>query len=247
MRDYRLGLPYDSSHPLVEAKLETHDFELLLNTNEKRAQRRLYVLLLTPASVESEARHDTTARLERFSALTAGHDLVIALLLSEESLTGVHGRQADITALLQLQNLCVLALLSIVVPKSLRQAFALVNTVSFFQSILERLSGYIPILPLQSPETLLPALQSFVEDQTTGNFQVIPPAPADLIRYCTITAPAQRLDQYSVNILSDLFPTVRDICQGVQTEGGRSLVREYIDPQMANNTLNFWGNASNEG
>ncbi|EFW17882.1 predicted protein [Coccidioides posadasii str. Silveira] len=195
----------------------THDFQLPLNVRGTGSQRILHVLLLTPASVRDAVKDDTVTRLERFIALAIESDLVIALLLSEEKATGSKSQKADMMPLLLLQKL-----------------------------MLEHLPISLPVIPIQHPELLVPALQSHLKETSREIQQTFSCAPADLVPYCTATDPYRPLDQHTVNILSDLFPTVRDLCLGVRTDTGRRLLREYFDPQAVQGILSFWAGSSND-
>ncbi|QVM10124.1 hypothetical protein D8B26_004787 [Coccidioides posadasii str. Silveira] len=205
------------SPKLRETKLGTHDFQLPLNVRGTGSQRILHVLLLTPASVRDAVKDDTVTRLERFIALAIESDLVIALLLSEEKATGSKSQKADMMPLLLLQKL-----------------------------MLEHLPISLPVIPIQHPELLVPALQSHLKETSREIQQTFSCAPADLVPYCTATDPYRPLDQHTVNILSDLFPTVRDLCLGVRTDTGRRLLREYFDPQAVQGILSFWAGSSND-
>lgn len=68
-----------------------------------------------------------------------------------------------------------------------------------------------------------------------------PMIPAALLSQATITAPYQPLTEFESNVLSDLFPTLRDVCLAARSEQGRRILREYLDSQTVDNIVAFWG------
>ncbi|PGH26759.1 hypothetical protein AJ80_01523 [Polytolypa hystricis UAMH7299] len=90
--------------PSKESSIRTHDFEIPYVQGTRSSS--LLTLLFTPASLQTAARTDTIARIDRFYALTGGRDIVIALLLSEnEEEANRPGAQVDMRPLLELQVL----------------------------------------------------------------------------------------------------------------------------------------------
>jgi hypothetical protein len=61
-----------------------------------------------------------------------------------------------------------------------------------------------------------------------------------LLSHATTTAPHRRLSEHDTNVLSDLFPSFRELSQAMTTREGRDVVREYFDEKTAKGIIEFW-------
>lgn len=196
-------------------------------------------MLLTPSALEDSCRQETISRLDRFSSLTGGRDIVIAFLQSEEPLPEQGGRYS-LHPLLDLQSMFVMRYpVWINAKKTNSHRFLL------YASLLQHIAIPIPILTVPHVDALLLALRAHIKDleKSTELSQTISPLsamPTSLLSHATATAPHLPLSEHDTNVLSDLFPSFRTLSQAVTTPEGRDIVREYFDEETARNIIEFW-------
>src|SRR5690625_1370592 len=88
----------------IESELVTHDFSIPFACPRSHGGKQLRVILLAPSALEDGCRQETISRLDRFSSLTGGRDVVIAFLQSEEP---DQGSRYTLHGLLDLQSMFV--------------------------------------------------------------------------------------------------------------------------------------------
>lgn len=91
-------------------------------------------------------------------------------------------------------------------------------------------------------ETLLITLEKYTAElvhETDLHRQWIP-QPAHFWSYATSSAPRQPLSHQDANVLTDLFPSIRDLEEGTRTSHGRKLIRDYFDPGTEQDLVDFW-------
>jgi hypothetical protein len=112
-------------------------------------------------------------------------------------------------------------------------------------SLVQHIAAPIPILTIPHVGSLLPSLRVYINDleKSTVMSQALssePTMPSPLLSYATTTAPHIPLSEHDTNILSDLFPSFRDLSQALMTPEGRQLVREYFDEDTARGIIKLW-------
>ena len=70
---------------MAESKLMTYDLAFSVPSRDCQSANTLHLLVLTPSSLTEGVKAVTFARIERFSALTGGHSVAIAFLLSSSN------------------------------------------------------------------------------------------------------------------------------------------------------------------
>ena len=101
----------------------------------------------------------------------------------------------------------------------------------------------IPILPIPSPSHLLSFLKSYTAPPRLPPLQQTPKKYAlhHLLPHITTTAPARPLTQHTVNVLSDLCHSIREVAWICEREEGRTMLREWIGEKEADAVVAFWG------
>ncbi|KAL1960995.1 hypothetical protein VTO42DRAFT_4883 [Malbranchea cinnamomea] len=201
------------------AEIHPHDFEFAVDPRGN-SRRQLYVLLLTPLSLEETERNETVDRISRFSTLANEHDDILIALLHQadgDCITAAsHVGKEDCRPLLLLQKLLV-----------------------------ERLDGpLIPILSIPSPASLLPCLEAHIKQLSSIPASLeanVPRISPYLLSQTTVSAPERPLDRHTTHVLSDLFPSFGALSRGVQTREGKELLREYFDREIVEGMERFWG------
>ncbi|RWQ99975.1 hypothetical protein C8Q69DRAFT_43450 [Paecilomyces variotii] len=196
---------------LQEAHLETHDFSFSIPSTQ--GNRSLRILLLTPSSLSPSDKAETIYRIERLSSPPGGQDVLIAFLLSENAFTSA-SRRSNLAPLLDLQALLVSELPS---PHS------------------------IPIVPIADSSTFLSSMQEYISALTNPPRLSVPREPVtSLLAHMTTSAPYHLLSAEESNILTDLFPSWRELSRAVRSDEGRELLREYLELETVRRIVEFW-------
>lgn len=93
----------------IESNLLGHDFSIPFASSRSIGDKQLRVILLDASALQDSCRQKTISRLDRFSSLTEGHDIVIAFLQSEDPLEAqpAERRRCCLDYLLDLQSMFV--------------------------------------------------------------------------------------------------------------------------------------------
>lgn len=105
--------------------------------------------------------------------------------------------------------------------------------------MLEAIETLIPIIAIPEASSFPSHIQAYL-----GNLSSIPtlkcgpsPDPLELLKFTTSSV---ALTQHDVNILSDLFPSLKGLSQAIRTPEGRSLLDEYLGTAKALSIVGFW-------
>jgi hypothetical protein len=215
-----------------ETNFQTHHISLPLPitlTSQKNSST-LFILLVSPSDLSLSEMPNTIRKLERFSSLTGGANVLVAFILSEEESSGGTARTGDgvtleMQAFIQLQNMCVVALpLCSTVSFGCTLTSRAVQLTPTLHSILT-LPTPTPLIPIPSPAHLLPTLKSYISTLTTPPALPLSSATANphlhLLSLCTTNPP---LSMHSVFVLSDLFSSLRGMEVGTRSAEGRACV-----------------------
>jgi len=98
-----------------------------------------------------------------------------------------------------------------------------------------------PLLPIASPEQLLPLLQMYIAAQPAAASTPLVPAvsPLTLLPHATSAAPARPLPVHETNVLSDLCSSLRDVVDVASSERGKELLQQYLGGE-ARGLSEFW-------
>ena len=66
------------------------------------------------------------------------------------------------------------------------------------------------------------------------------PLRATLLRHMTATAPASPLSEHSVNVLSDICHSVKDVAAMAGNDEGMKVLEDYLGEEDARNIESFW-------
>ncbi|KAH8429802.1 uncharacterized protein LDX57_007474 [Aspergillus melleus] len=174
----------------------------------------LRVLLLTPSSLGSENKKQTISRLNDLSVsmLCSPGRCIIALLLSEQPFNSATGKY-NLDVLLSLQILTT-----------------------------ETLSTSVPILPIPDSSSFLASIREYM-----GNLVDIPVQDSSVADSINLLAHAHsddavNLSEHDINILSDLFPSLKAVGQAVRTPEGQEILYDYLGERKARGITKFWEN-----
>ncbi|QKX55204.1 uncharacterized protein TRUGW13939_02296 [Talaromyces rugulosus] len=199
---------------LEESLVNTHDLEFHLPDQDIS----LRAILVTPSCLEDASRQVTLTRAEQFATVNSSRvknsHLAIVFLLSDKAFQTARGRyRAD--GLVSLQAL-------------------------IFQS--QSASG-LPIIPAAEPSTVLASVQEHCNALARGPIShpsFPPPSPLSLLEYVVTSGPSQLPAKHNLNVLSDLFPSLRALSRAATTPDGRQLIVDYLGEDLADSIQAFW-------
>lgn len=96
-----------------------------------------------------------------------------------------------------------------------------------------------PLLPIPTPQHLLPILQTYTSPTPLGP-PTPPVPPLALLPHVTSTAPARPLSTHTTNVLSDLCHSLREVARLAETEVGRGVLGEWLGEEEGKWVAEFW-------
>lgn len=108
--------------------------------------------------------------------------------------------------------------------------------------MLQDLSAFIPTIAFTNLMDLPAQIKAYAAMLTASTSQPAPPRAALAANPCSVFqhATMTTLPQHTTNILTDLFPSLRDLCEAVHHDEGRQLLLEYFDPLTVHAIVSFW-------
>ncbi|KAL4902666.1 hypothetical protein BDW74DRAFT_158293 [Aspergillus multicolor] len=180
--------------------------------HQENTTKTVQILLLTPSSLDTPEKQSTSLRLRQFVASDPAlyRRKAIALLLSEDSFISASGRYS-LDGLLALQVL-----------------------------MFESLTNPTPVISIPDAPSFLQSIHDYM-----ANLKDIPvpnPTLADsvsLLSHATSGYPST-LSEETRNILSDLFPSFRQMSQATRSQQGQEVIEQYFDSTAAEKIISFW-------
>ena len=208
-------------------------------------------LLLTPEDLDPVNEAATLERIARFSTLTASPPPTIALILSPDY-------PAPPTVAQSTAEVAAAAAAAAAAPSPFEaqpglQAYMRLQTQLHIPQTTTTTTTRIttpnlppPTIPIPTTHSLLPLLKSYIESSTVAHhFPPLPPPqptpqPLYLLPYITPNAPHRPLSQHTVNVLSDLCHSLKEVAWICEREEGRRMLREWIGEGEAGEVIAFW-------
>jgi len=222
----------------TEKALQTHDIEV--ETRQPNGSTRTFRFLIVTASAMATTHTDqTTARLQRSSALTGTRDTALLYLL--------YSRSAPPPPLLPSPS-GFTAASAVHAATQAHDASGVAGYVALQQRLLQQSEGapLLPLLLVQSAAALPRTLDAYTAAAVAGSVMA-PKAPTvlavrDVLPWCS-TGPAPLAD-VEVAVVSDLFASLRDLA-GLEPYRDREWVAEVmarngVDEGVVRSVLEFW-------
>lgn len=84
-------------------------------------------------------------------------------------------------------------------------------------------------------------MQEYISALTNPPRLSVPREPVtSLLAHMTTSAPYHLLSAEESNILTDLFPSWRELSRAVRSDEGRELLREYLELETVRRIVEFW-------
>lgn len=103
----------------------------------------------------------------------------------------------------------------------------------------ESLTTALPVISVPEASSFLPSIHEYM-----ANLEAIPmaiPSLADSIRLLANSTRGKRaLSQQTTNMLSDLFPSFRNLSGDSRTREGQKLLEDYFGESMKQEMVEFW-------
>jgi hypothetical protein len=119
--------------------------------------------------------------------------------------------------------------------------FSLINISSIFESFDAPTS---PIISVSEPSAFFPSIKEYGEalGRTPKQLQSLPSSSSALalLEHVAAGGPSQRPSQHDINVLSDLFPSLRALSSAIRTEDGRKLLADYLRDSVGSAVIEFW-------
>ncbi|KAL1993237.1 hypothetical protein VTN49DRAFT_3186 [Thermomyces lanuginosus] len=201
---------------LRESYLENYDFAYPIDGHQE-TNGQLCAILTLRASLEEAQQQCTRSRIERLAEAT-GHpskDRAAILLLHHDGAFRSASGRCPVDSLVALQTLV-------------------------FESSA---ASWIPIIPVLEPSALLPAIQEHCRSLRRGARRLESPPTTSSMALLNLVVSGGRLQplsQHDVNVVSDLFPTFRDLSSAVRRGEGRRLLADYLGEPGARSIVEFW-------
>ncbi|KAH8692110.1 hypothetical protein BGW36DRAFT_41965 [Talaromyces proteolyticus] len=201
---------------LEESSDKTYDLAFCLFDGNHRHEMR--AILFTPCGLEEDDRQATLTRVEKFASLisdsSSNQYLAIIFLHSNKAFPTASGR-FNFNGLISLQ---VLLLHS---PNA----------------------SNLPIISAAEPSTLLASVKEHCKARACGPVQppmVSSQSPLFLLERVLASGSSQLHQRHNLNVLSDLFPTLRELSRATRTLEGRQLIIEYLGEEVEESIQAFW-------
>ena len=97
-----------------------------------------------------------------------------------------------------------------------------------------------PILPISSPERLLPLLMTYITPPQPPASTPPLPSPLLLLPHTTSTAPARSLPTRATYVLSDLCHSLKEVVELAQTNRGREMLGQWVGAGEKRGLAEFW-------
>ncbi|KAL6715830.1 hypothetical protein ACLMJK_006791 [Lecanora helva] len=201
---------------LRETTLETHDLALPVRSPpsnsilQRQQQQPLPNQPFLLLTPSSLSNPNLSERITRFSTLTSTPTPTIAFALKSESHTS-NDSASGMHAFMQLQTLL----------------YALPTAPP-------------PLLPIPTLTDLLPLLKPRTTSSPPNPLPPPPISPLVLLPHLTSTAPGRPLPEHTMNVLSDLCHSIRDVLELVGTEEGKVTLEEWVGAEEARGLVEFW-------
>lgn len=62
----------------------------------------------------------------------------------------------------------------------------------------------------------------------------------DLIAQATASGPGKPLSEHDVNVVSDIFPSLKDFEKATRTQQGKAKLYDFLDRATAEDIIDFW-------
>lgn len=62
----------------------------------------------------------------------------------------------------------------------------------------------------------------------------------DLIAQATASAPAKPLSEHDTNVISDIFPSMKEFEEATKTQRGQAKLSNFLDKATAEDIVDFW-------
>jgi len=204
----------ESTEPhFKESNLKTFDLALGVPTRSGSNEtiRTLQVLVLTPSSLDDNAKASTMARIEHFAALGADSSAVAFVLstFAHPTFDFVNGLRAFLTLQLMISE--------------------------------HPNASPVTILPVTSPSTFISDLSSYAGTLHQYLYLNLSGCSArtSLLPHMTSSAPSHPLSEHNTNILSDICHSISDVAELADSEQGQFSLEEWLEEAGRDVTV-FW-------